>query len=102
MDRQSEPFTEEMIEEGDMVYAMEHRQAIFLRWTFTGHDPKIFLLPMFDTGPLPAWDYALQYNIPDPNGKSGEDLLECFRRIESSIEGFLSRSDLHPRRMYPS
>jgi len=27
VDRQSEPFTEEMIEEGDMVYAMEHRQA---------------------------------------------------------------------------
>lgn len=95
-DHRSKPVTADMIEESDMVFVMEHRQAIFLRRTFPGHDPKIFLLPMFDTGPLPAWDYALRYNIPDPYGRSEKDFLECFRMIERSIEGFLLQSDPRP------
>ena len=98
-DHRSKPVTADMIEESDMIFVVEHRQAALLRRTFPGHDPKIFLLPMFDTGPLPAWDYGLRYNIPDPYGKPEKDFLECFRKIESSIDGFLSRSDLHPRRM---
>jgi len=96
-DHRSKPVTADMIEESDMIFVVEHRQAAVLRRTFPGHDPKIFLLPLFDTDPLPVWDYALRYNIPDPYGKSERDFLECFRKIESSIEGFLSRSDLHPR-----
>jgi len=94
-DHRSKPVTTDMIEESDMIVVVEHRQAAFLRRAYPGHDLKIFLLPMFDTGPLPAWDYALRYNIPDPYGKSEKDFLECFRKIESSIDGLLSRSDLH-------
>ena len=94
-DHRSKPVTTDMIEDSDMIVVVEHRQAAFLRRAYPGHDPKIFLLPMFDTGPLPAWDYALRYNIPDPYGKSEKDFLECFRKIESSIDGLLSRSDLH-------
>jgi protein-tyrosine phosphatase len=95
-DHRSKPVTADMIEESDMIFVMEHRQAAFLRRTFPGQDPKIFLLPMFDTEPLPAWDYARRFNISDPYGKSAKDFVECFRKIESSIDGFLSRSDLHP------
>ena len=91
----SKPVTEDMIENTDMIFTMEHRQAAFMRKTFPYHVRKIFLLPLFDTNSPPAWDYALRYNIPDPYGKSEKDFLECFRMIERSIEGFLSRSDLH-------
>ena len=94
-DHRSKPVTADMIENTDMIFTMEHRQAAFMRKTFPGHARKIFLLPLFDTNPPPAWDYALRYNIPDPYGKSEEDFLECFRMIERSIEGFMSRSDLH-------
>ena len=96
-EHRSKPVTADMIEESDMVFVVEHRQAAFLRRTYPDHDPKIFLLPLFDTSPLPAWNHALRYNIPDPYGKSEKDFLECFRKIESSIEGLLSRLDLHPR-----
>jgi len=97
MDHRSKPVTADMIENTDMIFTMEHRQAAFIRNTYPDHVQKIFLLPMFDTGPLPDWNYSLRYNIPDPYGKSEKDLLECFRKIESSIDGFLSRSDLHPQ-----
>ena len=96
-DHRSKPVTADMIEESDMIFVVEHRQAAFLRRTFSGHDQKIFLLSMFDTGPLRALDYAMRYNIPDPYGKSEKDFLECFRRIESSIDGFLSQSNLLPK-----
>ena len=98
-DHQSQQVTADMVEESDMIFVVEHRQTAYLRRIFPGHDPKIFLLPMFDTGPIPAWDYSLRYNIPDPYGKSEKDFLECFRKIESSIDGFLARSDLHLRRI---
>jgi len=96
LDHRSKPVTAETIEKSDMVFAMEHRQAIFLRRTFPGHVSKIFLLSLFDTDPPPAGDHALRYNIPDPYGMSEKDFLACFRKIERSIEGFLSQSDLPP------
>jgi protein-tyrosine phosphatase len=95
MDHRSMPVTGDIIEDSDIVFAMEHRQAVFLRKTFPAHVSKIFLLSLFDADPPPAGDYALRYNIPDPYGKSEKDFLECFRMIERSIEGFLSRADLH-------
>ena len=96
-DHRSKPVTAGMVEECDMIFVVEHRQAAFLRRTFSGQDQKIFLLSMFDTVPLRAWDYTMRYNIPDPYGKSEKDFLECFRRIESSIDGFLSQSNLLPK-----
>jgi protein-tyrosine-phosphatase len=95
MDHRSKPVTTDMIENTDMIFTMEHRQAVFMRKTFPDHVQKIFLLPLFDTNPPPGGDFALRYNIPDPYGKSDKEFLECFQKIESSIEGFLSRSDLH-------
>ena len=96
MDHRSKPVTEDMIENTDVVFTMEHRQAVFMRKYFPDHVRKIFLLPLFDTNPPTLGEYARRYNIPDPYGKSEKEFLECFRRIESSIEGFLSRTDLHP------
>ncbi|MCP2501024.1 MAG: hypothetical protein NCA08_05605 [Deltaproteobacteria bacterium] len=98
-DHRSKLVTAEMIENTDMIFTMEHRQAMFMRKTFPDHVQKIFLLPLCDTKPPSIGDYALRYNIPDPYGKSEKDFLECFRKIESSIEGFLARSDLHLRRI---
>lgn len=95
MDHRSKPVMAEMIEESDIIFAMEHRQAVFLRRTFPAHVPKIFLLSLFDTVPPLVRDHTLRYNILDPYGKSEKEFLECFRKIESSIEGFLSRSELH-------
>jgi len=94
IDHRSKPVTAEMIEDSDMIFAMEHRQAIFLRRTFPAHVPKIFLLSLFDTDPPPAGDPASRYNIPDPYGKSEQDFWKCFRKIEGSIDGFISQSDL--------
>ena len=96
MDHRSKPVTADMIENSDMVFTMEHRQAAFMRKNFPDHVRKIFLLPLFDTNPPPAGEYARRYNIPDPYGKSEKEFQECFRKIESSIEGFLSRTDLQP------
>ena len=96
MDHRSKPVTEDMIENTDMIFTMEHRQAAFMRENFPDHVRKIFLLPLFDTNTPPAGEYAKRYNIPDPYGKSEKDFLECFRMIESSIEGFLSRTNLRP------
>jgi protein-tyrosine phosphatase len=96
MDHRSKPVTADMIENTDMIFTMEHRQAAFMRKTFPDHVRKIFLLPLFDTNPPPAGEYAKRYNIPDPYGKSEKEFLECFRMIESSVEGILSRMDLHP------
>lgn len=93
MHHRSKPITADMVEDSDVIFAMEHRQAIFLRKAFPEHVSKIFLLPLFDTDPSRSGVHALRYNIPDPYGKSGKDFLECFRKIESSIEGFLSQSD---------
>jgi protein-tyrosine phosphatase len=90
-DHRSKPVTAGMIENTDMIFTMEHRQAEFMRKSFPDHVRKIFLLPLFDTNPPQAGDYAFRYNIPDPYGRSEKDFLECFRRIERSIEGFLSR-----------
>jgi len=97
MDHRSKPVTAEMIKGSDMIFVMEHHQAIFLRRTFPAHVPKIFLLSLFDANPPPAGEHALRYNIPDPYGKAEKDFLECFRKIEGSIEGFLSQSYLRPR-----
>jgi protein-tyrosine-phosphatase len=94
-DHRSMQVTEDIIEDSDIVFAMEHRQAVFLRRTFPAHVPKIFLLSRFDADPPPAGDLTLRYNIPDPYGKSEKEFLECFRMIERSIEGFLSRLEHH-------
>ena len=96
MDHRSKPVTADMIENTDMIFTMEHRQAAFMRKYFPDHVRKIFLLPLFDTNSHLGGDHALRYNIPDPYGKSEKEFFECFRKIESSIEGFLSRTDLHP------
>lgn len=93
-DHRSKPVTADMVENTDMIFTMEHRQAEIMRKSFPDHVRKIFLLPLFDTKPPQAGDYAFRYNITDPYGGSEKDFLECFRRIERSIEGFLSRSDL--------
>jgi len=89
----SKPVTEDMVKESDMIFVMEHRQAVFLRRTYPAHVPKIYLLSLFDADPFPATDHELRYNIPDPYGMSEKEFSECFRKIERSIEGFLSRSD---------
>lgn len=94
LDHRSMPVTEDMVEESDMIFVMEHRQAVFLRRTFPTHVTKIYLLSLFDSDPSQAGDHASRYNIPDPYGLSEKEFLECFRKIERSIEGFLSRSDL--------
>lgn len=96
MHHRSKPVTTDMVEDNDVIFTMEHRQAIFMRKAFPGHVSKIFLLPLFDTDPPRSGDNALRYNIPDPYGKEEKEFLECFRKIEGSIEGFLSRSDLRP------
>ncbi len=92
----SKPVTAEMIEESDVVFAMEHRQAIILRKAFPRHVAKIFLLSLFDPEFSRSGDHSLRYNIPDPYGKPEKDFLECFRKIERSIEGFLSQSNPRP------
>jgi protein-tyrosine-phosphatase len=97
-DHRSMQVTGDMIEDSEIVFTMEYRQAVILRKTFPAHVSKIFLLSLFDADPLPAGDHVLRYNIPDPYGKSEEDFLECFRKIERSIEGFLFRSDLQRER----
>ncbi len=96
MDHRSKPVTADLVENADMIFTMEHRQAAFLRKTFPDHVRKIFLLPLFDTNQHPAGDYALRFNIPDPYGRTEKDFMDCYRKIESSIEGFLSQSDLRP------
>ena len=94
MDHRSKSVTVEMVEESDMIFTMEHRQAVFMRKTFPDHVLKLFLLPLFDMNPPPVEDYAMRYNILDPYGKTEKEFLECFRKIERSIEGFLSKSNL--------
>jgi protein-tyrosine-phosphatase len=96
-DHRSKPVTAEMIEGSDVVFVMEHRQAVSLRKAFPEHASKIFLLSMFDTGRPPAWDRVSRYNIRDPYGGTENEFLECFRGIERSIEEFLSRVDTRRR-----
>jgi protein-tyrosine phosphatase len=94
----SKPVSIDMVEESDVIFAMEHRQATYLRSVFPGHIGKIFLLPLFDPDPSPPGDHSLRYNIPDPYGRAETDFLECFRKIERSTGEFLSRTDLFPTR----
>lgn len=54
MDHRSKPVTTDMIENTDIIFTMEHRQAAFMRKTFPDHVQKIFLLPLFDTKPPPG------------------------------------------------
>ncbi len=90
----SKPVTAGMVEDSDVVFAMEHRQAVRLRKAFPRHGAKIFLLPLFDAGSSRSGERFLRYNIPDPYGKAEKEFLECFRKVESAIDGFLSQTEL--------
>jgi protein-tyrosine phosphatase len=81
----------EMLENSDVIFVMEVKQARILSNSFKKFSHKIFLLSLFDNQSMTFRRNYLRYNIPDPYGKSLDQFHECFLKIECCIIGFLSQ-----------
>lgn len=77
----------ELVAGADMVFAMEAWQAGHLRKAFAEHRGKIHLLPRFEVDSSARKEVGRQLNIHDPYGRSIEEFIECFDRIESCLKG---------------
>ena len=73
----------------DMIIAMDMTQFNYLRKSFPHSKYKIFLLPLFEKKISPK-DTFLFYNILDPYGRSVEEFLACYQRIEGCLDGLLT------------
>lgn len=73
----------------DMIIVMDMPQFNYLRKSFPQFRNKIFLLPLFEKNIIIKERYLL-YNILDPYGRSIEEFLTCYQRIERCIDNLLT------------
>ena len=87
---QSRQVDRKLVEESDMIFAMEVWHFRRLRALFPKQREKIFLLPLFEENPREQLDAYLVLNIRDPYGRSSGDFIECFERIDACLKGAFS------------
>ena len=88
----SRPLTLELVEEYDIIVAMEAWQVQKMKKQYPKYLRKFFLLPLFDSAKPPNTEAISQYNIEDPYGKSADRFYASFRRIERCIESLVKQS----------
>lgn len=86
-EHRSKPLTRELVEGFDLIVVMEAGQLKALRSSYPESYEKFFLLPFFENGRTGG--YA-KYNLADPYGKPIVFFMECFGRIEKSLQGLFS------------
>ena len=86
-DHKSRKISYSLLESSDMIIAMETWQYMFLRKMFKKIRDKIFLLPLLENINRNSENKYNIYNIKDPYGRSLEEFIECYKRIESCLEG---------------
>jgi protein-tyrosine phosphatase len=77
--------TREMVEEADVVIAMEGTHLSMLRRMYPHRRDRFFLLPLFAPVEGETQKAYLRYNIADPYGKSPQVFDQCYRRIQSAV-----------------
>ena len=88
----SRPVTLELVQEYDIILAMEAWQVQKMKKQYPKYLRKFFLLPLFDPARPPRAEAISQYNIEDPYGKSADCFYASFRRIERCIENLVQAS----------
>lgn len=73
----------------NMIIVMDMPQFNYLKKTFPQLRDKIFLLPLFEKF-ITTKETFLLYNILDPYGRSVEEFLACYQRIERCLESLLT------------
>ena len=79
-----------LVVEADMIFAMEAWQFTRLRKLFPLQTEKIFLLSLFEENPPKRSETFSLLNIRDPFGRTVEDFIECFERIDACLKGIFS------------
>ena len=85
--------TQMMIEQADLVFAMDYFNLANLKSSFSKIDEHIFLMDDFLAG-----RYSIDHEVKDPFGGSNDGFVASFGKISSSIEKLVNlavdRSDL--------
>ncbi len=81
----SRQLTGEMVDNSDMILAMEPWQWEELKESYPDKTNKIFLLSLYDNTPTRDGLSYLKFHIPDPYGRPVEDFKICFSMIERCI-----------------
>lgn len=89
-DHRSKQLTVEMMEQFDVVFAVEIPHLNRLRKLYPQFRDKIFLLPLFEGKPLRNVGSYYYYNIEDPYGKELEDFMFCFNRIQVCLKNLFA------------
>jgi protein-tyrosine-phosphatase len=77
----------ELVEQHDIIVAMEAPHFWQLRRRFPRLADRVFLLSLFEDDHRSAYE---RYNIVDPFGQSQAQFLDCYRRIESAVNSLIA------------
>lgn len=80
----STPATQQMVEEADLVFAMDYANAAILHSRFPAIRGRILML-----GALAQNLGSREVSIPDPYGQGADQLRRSFVRIASAVEGLV-------------
>jgi protein-tyrosine-phosphatase len=86
----STQLTSEMVDNSDMILAMEPWQWEELKELYPDKTNKIFLLSLFEDSNGGNINPYLKYNITDPYGRGVSQFVACYNRIENCLIGILS------------
>lgn len=79
--------TRQMVDEYDLVIVMEAGQLEQLRGLYPAAVPRLFLLPLFQSGAPRGYE---RYNIADPFSRPRSEYDECYDRIDRAVAGLLT------------
>jgi len=82
-DHRARPLTINLVNEADLIFAMEQFQREEILQRFPNATGKVHLLKSYGATPSPE---PLQVNIADPIGKPMEVYEVCFRDIREAVE----------------
>lgn len=86
----SRPLDRKMMNQSDMVIAMETWQFHTLRKKYPEDKDLFFLLPILEKSAKYSGKGFFAYNIADPYGKSEESFVDCYKRIKVCIRNLIS------------
>jgi protein-tyrosine phosphatase len=95
-DHKSRPIRYSLMEEHDIIIAMEAWQYKYLRELFIEFEQKIFLFPLLPHDGREHSKGYLKYNIQDPYGKYINEFEECFNRIDSCAKSLIGNIRSNP------
>lgn len=90
-DHKSKPLSSVLLESISMIITMEAKQMVTLKNQYPQIVDRLYLLPLFEYNIQDEKSYYNRLNINDPYGKSTNEFIICYRRIEACLRGLFTK-----------